>query len=308
MPYDQWNHELSKTYGAWVPAKTPSSNFRAQLAHQTLGNFELVECICDPCSATRYGRQISSDDLEMLGIQLILSGKEQFVIEDQSYSLEPGDLLVWDTTRPMKFQITERLQKVSVLLPLSRLRSWMPGSWHRINHKHARGTPTSTLIYALVKSIVPELFAGKLRNGDALTEGMLATLVGTLDGDIPTSSSMKSLHLERIKRFIDQHLRDRELTPASIAKANHMSVRYLHGLFESQDLTVQQYVLSQRLYNCHRELTAQCMSQRSVTDIAFSWGFRHPSHFSRRFKQQFGQSPKSCREQSDADKKAAQRK
>lgn len=40
------------------------------------------------------------------------------------------------------------------------------------------------------------------------------------------------MHLERIRRYIAQHLTDPDLTPTRVAEANRISLRYLHWLFE----------------------------------------------------------------------------
>ena len=37
------------------------------------------------------------------------------------------------------------------------------------------------------------------------------------------------------------------------------------------------------------------MAHRTITDIAFSWGFQNSTHFSRRFKDEFGLSPHEFR-------------
>ena len=37
------------------------------------------------------------------------------------------------------------------------------------------------------------------------------------------------------------------------------------------------------------------LQNRSITDIALSWGFSDPSHFGRRFKQAYGMSPRDYR-------------
>ncbi|WP_217987728.1 helix-turn-helix domain-containing protein [Halomonas salipaludis] len=295
MPYEQWNDELSRVYGTWVPSASASVCFRAQLASRTIGNFKLVECICDPCSASRGGRQIAADDLEMLAIQLIISGGEVFTIDSRSYRLGPGDLLIWNTTRPMKFEVTQRLQKISIIMPLARLRSWLPGTWHSIRNMHAHGSTASALIYPLVKSIVPELFSGSIRNGEALTEGMLGTLVSSLGADGKVSICQKSQRLGLVKKFIEEHLDDAMLTPSEIAVSNNMSLRYLYSLFEEEGQTVQKFIIHQRLLRCQRELSNPSMDQRAISEVAYSWGFHNAAHFSRRFKDAFGVSPRDYR-------------
>jgi pimeloyl-ACP methyl ester carboxylesterase len=48
--------------------------------------------------------------------------------------------------------------------------------------------------------------------------------------------------LQRIHVFIDQHLGDPELSPGMVATANHISVRYLHKLFQEHDMTVAAWI------------------------------------------------------------------
>lgn len=298
--YDEWNEKLSNVFGQWKPDVAISPEFSAQVVHRSVGNFEVVRCVCDPCGAKRHGREIAADDQETLAMQLVLSGQERFTIDSNSYSLGPGDLLVWNTTRPMSFEVTEKLQKISVLMPLSRLRRWLPGSWHSIESKYARGSSTAMMLHSLISAMAPEFISGRLDNSEALTEAMIGTLVGSL-GAVHTQVECQKLQmLGRIKRFIDEHLSEPELSPGFIAIAHRISLRTLHLLFEEEGQTALQYVIHQRLLKCQRELSNPSMSQRTITDIALSWGFQHPTHFSRRFKTQFGVTPHEFRHESNA--------
>jgi transcriptional regulator GlxA family with amidase domain len=55
-------------------------------------------------------------------------------------------------------------------------------------------------------------------------------------------------------------------------------------------------IWQQRLTACRRELADASMAHRSVSDIAFSWGFNEAAHFSRSFREQFGLSPREWRQ------------
>jgi len=39
------------------------------------------------------------------------------------------------------------------------------------------------------------------------------------------------------------------------------------------------------------------LNNRSVSEVAYSWGFNDPAHFSRTFRSRFGISPTQCRRQ-----------
>lgn len=53
-----------------------------------------------------------------------------------------------------------------------------------------------------------------------------------------------------------------------------------------------------RLDACRRDLADPRLRDRSVSDIAFSWGFNNAAHFSRSFRDEYGVSPREWREAS----------
>lgn len=291
IAYDEWTEKLQSVYGRWNPKANASANFEAKISHRSIGNLQVVNCMCDPCGATRHAKEIRSDELETLAMQLVLSGCERFTIDSKCYELNPGDILLWNTTRPMTFDVTEKLHKISVLMPLSRLRSWLPGSWHLIDSKFSKNSTTASLLFPLINNMAPEFLSGKIENTEALTEAMISTLVSTLGPATSLSECYERQQISQIKKFIDKHLPNPELSLAYIAEAHHISLRHLHSLFEAEGQTALQYVIHQRLLRCQRDLSNPGMSQRTITEIALSWGFQHSTHFSRRFKSEFGLTP-----------------
>jgi len=101
----------------------------------------------------------------------------------------------------------------------------------------------------------------------------------------------------RIETFIEEHLADPALNPATIAAAAGMSVRHLHRLFAYRRCTVGDWIRERRLERCRRDLGDPRFRERTITDIAFYWGFSESAHFSRSFKKQFGVSPRAFRSQ-----------
>ncbi|WP_329066767.1 helix-turn-helix domain-containing protein [Streptomyces sp. NBC_01429] len=90
---------------------------------------------------------------------------------------------------------------------------------------------------------------------------------------------------DRVLGYIEARLSDRDLVPAGIAAAHHISVRRLHKLFEDQPLTVAALIRRRRLERCRADLTH---SDRTVAAVAARWGFGDPAHFSRLFKATYG--------------------
>lgn len=101
--------------------------------------------------------------------------------------------------------------------------------------------------------------------------------------------------LQRIHVFIDQHLGDPELSPGMVATANHISVRYLHKLFQEHDMTVAAWIRSRRLDRCRRDLADPGLWARPVRAIGARWGFPDGAHFSRVFRAAYGIPPREYR-------------
>ena len=91
------------------------------------------------------------------------------------------------------------------------------------------------------------------------------------------------------------HLESPDLGPAFVARALGISVSYLHNLFKNSGQTLNSLIIEDRLARCRDHLSSNLYRRYSVTEIAFNVGFRDLSHFSRRFKTQYGMSPRSFR-------------
>jgi AraC-like DNA-binding protein len=114
------------------------------------------------------------------------------------------------------------------------------------------------------------------------------------DHDALRSSVQRSLML-RIKDYVEQHLRDTELGPTTIAAAANISRRYLHKLFEAESQSVAAYVRARRLARCRQDLLDPRFGERPISALAFRWGFNDLSAFNRAFKAAFGVTPRDLR-------------
>jgi AraC-like DNA-binding protein len=97
--------------------------------------------------------------------------------------------------------------------------------------------------------------------------------------------------LAALQAFIDSHLADPELSPSTIAAAHHISLRYLHGLFEGQGTTVGERIKNRRLESCRQDLLDPSLAALPVNAIASRWGFIDAARFSRTFRDAYGQPP-----------------
>jgi AraC-like DNA-binding protein len=138
---------------------------------------------------------------------------------------------------------------------------------------------------------------------EELTEAVLRNLCGLValtcnasdEGTNRGRDSPHSARLAAVKRYIDLHLADPTLTPASAAVALGMSARQLHRLFEPNNVSFARYVSRQRLLRCREAIAGATGTDRSVVDIAFGWGFNSMATFYRAFVSEFGSPPTMLR-------------
>ncbi len=296
--YEAWDQKLNEVYGVWHSDRNPGTAFNARIEHRKASGFQIVDCRCDPCGAVRYSRDSTRGQDEMvLALQWVLEGREEFCIDDRRMLLERGDVLIWDTTKPMSFKVVEPLHKISTMIPLSRLQHWMPGNWRAVEGKIAAGSMGARLLSNYVAAIRPEFLSGSLNNPDGLVEATIGLIVNALGDDarqLPPES-LRDAQMQRVKAYIKGRLDDPDLGPTTIAAGCRISVRYLHWLFAPTDTTVSSYLMQERLALSRRALANLQMARRTIADIALSSGFLSSTHFSRRFKAEYGETPMEFR-------------
>jgi AraC-like DNA-binding protein len=64
----------------------------------------------------------------------------------------------------------------------------------------------------------------------------------------------------------------------------------MHRLQALENETLARYILRRRLEECARALAAP-LQRRSVTEIAFLYGFKSATHFGRAFRDRYGVTP-----------------
>lgn len=109
-------------------------------------------------------------------------------------------------------------------------------------------------------------------------------------------TAAQAAHRARVMRYIAAHYREPDLSPAAIATACHISLRYLHRLFASGEFSVGEWIMEKRLLEARRLLEESGGAFRTIAEIAYHCGFEDASHFSRRFRARFSVAPKDVRE------------
>ncbi|MFJ6378596.1 AraC family transcriptional regulator [Kitasatospora sp. NPDC092039] len=113
-------------------------------------------------------------------------------------------------------------------------------------------------------------------------------------------STMDETLLTRITAYARAHLADRDLTPERIAAEHAVSVRRLYALLSGAGISLEQWLISERLGKARHMLASARYDRLTVAAVSARCGFSSPSHFSRRFQAAYGVSPSEWRRQGGA--------
>jgi AraC family transcriptional regulator, positive regulator of tynA and feaB len=114
-------------------------------------------------------------------------------------------------------------------------------------------------------------------------------------GGTPRIGYSRAMLANQVRAAIDKALTDPGATAATIAAAAGISLRYANSILNEYNTSVTRLLQTRRLERCRQALVDPLCKQRSVSSIAYAWGFSDLTHFARRFRQAFGLAPREYR-------------
>jgi len=232
-----------------------------------------------------------------LNIIFQVKGHSEFEQHGRKVFLSPGEWSISDTRFPSRVSFApDGVEQLLLMVPDALIRG-IPVQDDFTARKFSSEKGMGKLLYEFLNASfaeLPNLSEQSERSVVATIRQLLACSLLELMGDHPSTSFREALHL-RARAYIIQNVRDPSLNVGQIANALHCSKRYLHMVFANQGSTVDESIWRMRLEGCKGDLENPALTNRSLTEIAFSWGFNNYPHFSRKFKDEFGISPRSVR-------------
>jgi len=214
--------------------------------------------------------------------------------------LREGEFALCDSNRSCTLTMPQRFHHDTLMIDGSTLRLALrePG---RFTARTMRGDAGPGRIFLSMFGALRETI-GELdertgaRVSDSLID-MFGAAVASLQGEaerVP-QNNLETYHRERIRSLTNERLFDPELSIESIALEVQLSSRYVYRLFEQEPETLTTWIWRKRLEAARRAILSPSERHRSLTDIAYSVGFKDPAHFSRQFKASYGCSPREFR-------------
>jgi len=242
----------------------------------------------------RTPRLIRRDDRGYVKIVAQIEGAARFEQGGRQVVITPGEWGIYDTTQTYVVSNSDKILQAAILLPRDQLTRLGLEVERVAVRRFNRSTPAGKLVYDLLVQAYTGLRGGDKTPsadfGEILADNV-ARSARELDGDPDEGGRLK----QQILRFVSTNLRDPNLSIEAIAADFGYSKRYLHKLFEAEPTTLNELIWRKRLERVRGDLGNPGHRHRTITDIAFDWGFNSSSHFSRLFHARFGVSPRKFR-------------
>ena len=212
--------------------------------------------------------------------------------------VRPGGWAIYDTTSDYEVANPERVEHLIVMLPKDALTE-RGLRLEPLMARHVGGV--SGIARVALETMrttcqeLPGMSEAAARGAGELILELVRLSLQELSGRENGATQLEAFR-DRIRLHIGQHLRDPGLSLDQIASALNCSKRHLHNAFQAEEDTPAQYIQRQRIQACMRELADPLRAQRTITEIALSWGFNNAAHFSRVFREHTGRSPSDYRE------------
>jgi AraC family transcriptional activator of tynA and feaB len=255
----------------------------------------------DAVRSIRYANQTEEEEFI-----LFFPTAQRQVVSQHGLEREvgPGEFVLFNTSEWYSTRLQDKTKCLAVRVKADALRERIPN----IDDVYIRQHHVNSRLLSVVVNLASEIISQTLNTdhqllGDAgrnLFELIcLMFLMNGASGTVESSSGpLVSVYDDKLMRYIRNHFRKHDLSPEDAAAAINISTRYVHKIFKTKGTTFGQELMKQRVLEADRMLRQPLDSHSralQIAEIAYACGFSSQSHFSSRYKDHFGCTPRAAR-------------
>lgn len=271
------------------------------IAKRALPQLEFVTGVLDGVCQRARPEGAPHTGHDELFLWLSISGASTVCRRGEELTIHSGDAFVTSRGRA-GFAIVSpnRVRFIGMRMPQAKLRP-LVGDFDAASLRAIPGrTPALRLLTKYVTGVATDSGSLGRETAPAFTThiyDLVALAIGpTSSGTmIAESRGLCAARLHQIKHDVRAKLRDCNLNIANVAECHGITPRYVHKLFESEDVTFAEYLRSERLALAYCMLTDTRLASLSVSSIAYEAGFGDLSNFNHLFRRRYGATPSDVR-------------
>ena len=275
------------------------SSFDASFSIEALGDVSLMKTFSRAADIERTDWHVGQINERRVFLLMPIQGRLLSSHYGRDVEVEEGDFVMTESLMPSRTSFCTSNSSLGMLIPYDVLAHHLPNPESvlglRVHGDRGFGQMVNTMLRALwaqiERGLPAEFGAGVARS----LLDLVATAYAMEHRAEGAESSVTVARRAQIKRYIERHLRDADLTAQSVAEGLGLSARYTRMVFSPEGESISDYILRRRLEECAQRLANVLWQGRSITDTAFEWGFSSMAHFTRAFKEQFAVTPTEYR-------------
>jgi AraC-like DNA-binding protein len=277
----------------------PGVVFEARNRALTLPGLQLMEAQASPVRVSRNGRYLADGNDDVV-VAINRAGAALIESAGRSHVLREGEAIILSGGEATSFQRTSEGRSFTLLVPRVAIEAAVVG----IDDALMRPIPAghgalklldnyATWLMNAGASVDPQLLNLSVRH----VQDLLALTIGPAAdfADTVRARGLRAARLRLAKSFIVANSHRRDISITAVAAKLNVTPRYVQRLFEADGTTFSEFLTRLRLSRAHRLLCEPASSQAAIATIAYDVGFGDLSYFNRRFRRQYGQTPREVR-------------
>jgi AraC-like DNA-binding protein len=296
--FDYWHEVLSKKVILHECIPEARATFRGELKAGAVADIALVSYENRPmcCRATR--RHVGYSNPEELFVVRNAAGVMLLEQAGHELLMEPGDIALLDPRRPMAAKYFNDSRPLVLKVPRRELEARV-GKTHQMIAVSVKPTePEQALTSAFLEMLPSYTDALAPATADIVRDqalDLIAVSLAKAIGEMARVSSARAVVLVNVRAAIEVRLTDPTLDSATVAAAAGVSVRYANAVLAEVGTSIGHLIRARRLERCRRALRDPSQATRTISEIAYGWGFSDMTHFARSFRTAFGLLPSEYR-------------
>lgn len=287
-----WQDQISVIFDARIP-KTDQDGFFASVDAWLVDDVGIGFVSGSGQQFNRSRHKIARDGMDGYLLQFYSYGKSRS--RDSETVARPADLYLIDMAQPLATVTTQHAQ-LSIVVPRRLLAPMLktPDDCHEL--VLPAQLPMVSLLRDTWTSFAQNLKTLSTETAPLVLPSLLQLTAVAVNSEVDEEkeAAVRTAQADAVRRYIDAHLLESDLSADRIMRTFGMSRRTLYRLFEALG-GFKSYLQKQRLRHAWDALRAAELRHLAISEIAELHGFSNPESFSRNFRNLFNLTPREAR-------------
>jgi AraC-like DNA-binding protein len=295
---DYWTEAFGSLWGDVDLFEAGAGGFYGALRSVRISSLRVNRISFKGMGFRRSNHQLQKLEVPFYSLAFPVKGQSIVSIDASPVELQPDRIFLLDNSIPAQLVAPDVYETLNIQIPVNLIRERLKPDFRKSTMQLASGSPAANMLHHFVRSLYGSDTALDERSAHFLEQqicDMVAFCFSGAAGARSEDGTLIAAQRERASRCIERLYSHERLSPQMIAAACGVSVSYLHKFYKGTGRTVMEHVSDVRLDAADHLLRRGGARATTISQIAYSVGFKSLSDFSRAYKRRFGRSPLQSR-------------